>query len=56
MVDFTMHSGKLQQIGFKDPHLHDVAADSYHRYKEDVQAAVKLKVRPEIRRRPGENS
>lgn len=34
-------------MGYADgaAHLHDVAADSYHRFQEDVDMAAKLKVR-----------
>ncbi|XP_034237899.1 myrosinase 1-like [Thrips palmi] len=41
-VDHLLHSGKLAAFGLNDSHPHDVAADSYHRYKEDVQAAASL--------------
>ena len=44
-IDHTFHYGNLTHLGFDDPHATDVAADSYHRYKEDVAAAAELKVR-----------
>lgn len=43
-ADYVLHLGKLSAFGYGDPHDHDVAADSYHRYKEDIAAAVQLKV------------
>ncbi|XP_026276466.1 myrosinase 1-like [Frankliniella occidentalis] len=44
MVDYLLHSGKLGPDGFSAPHLHDRGADSYHRYKDDVAMAAKLKL------------
>ncbi|KAE8738498.1 hypothetical protein FOCC_FOCC016022 [Frankliniella occidentalis] len=42
-LDHVLHTGKLTSQGFPaDPHLHDVVADSYHRYKEDVKMAKAL--------------
>ncbi|KAE8738497.1 hypothetical protein FOCC_FOCC016021 [Frankliniella occidentalis] len=39
-LDHVLHTGKLTSQGFPaDPHLHDVVADSYHRYKDDVKMA-----------------
>ncbi|KAE8738496.1 hypothetical protein FOCC_FOCC016020 [Frankliniella occidentalis] len=35
--DHLLHTGKLASLGYPDPNLHDVAADSYHRYKDDLQ-------------------
>lgn len=42
-ADHLLHTGKLTKMGFSnDSHQHDTAADSYHRYKEDVHAAAAL--------------
>ncbi|KAK3925415.1 Vicianin hydrolase [Frankliniella fusca] len=41
-ADHLMHLGRLGPFQHGDPHLHDVAADSYHRYKEDVAMAKEL--------------
>ncbi|XP_034249356.1 myrosinase 1-like [Thrips palmi] len=42
-ADHLLHIGKLSAFGFgNDSREHDVAADSYHRYKEDVRAAAQL--------------
>lgn len=43
-VDHALHSGKLGVLGYADSHLQDKAADSYHRFKEDVKAASELKL------------
>ncbi|XP_026277116.1 myrosinase 1 [Frankliniella occidentalis] len=40
--DHLLHTGKLAHLGFQDPHQHDVAADSYHRYMDDVKMAKAL--------------
>ncbi|XP_052130851.1 uncharacterized protein LOC113205641 isoform X2 [Frankliniella occidentalis] len=40
--DHLLHTGKLASLGYPDPNLHDVAADSYHRYKDDVKMAKAL--------------
>ncbi|XP_034250034.1 myrosinase 1-like isoform X2 [Thrips palmi] len=40
-ADRVLHSGKMAGAGFGSD-THDVAADSYRRYKEDVQAAADL--------------
>lgn len=42
-ADYVLHLGKLGPLGFSNPHEHDVAADSYNRYKEDIAMAAKLK-------------
>lgn len=42
-ADHVIHSGKLVDFP-RDIHAHDVGANSYHRYKEDVAMAAKLKV------------
>ncbi|KAE8747129.1 hypothetical protein FOCC_FOCC006127, partial [Frankliniella occidentalis] len=52
MVDYLLHSGKLGPDGFSAPHLHDRGADSYHRYKDDVAMAAKLKVSTLATRKP----
>lgn len=44
MVDFGIHSENLGPMGFTEYHLHDRGADSYHRFREDVESAAKLKV------------
>ncbi|KAK3907573.1 Cyanidin 3-O-glucoside 7-O-glucosyltransferase (acyl-glucose) [Frankliniella fusca] len=43
-LDYLFHLGKLSSMGVTDPHAHDVAADSYHKYKEDISLAAALKV------------
>ncbi|KAE8746830.1 hypothetical protein FOCC_FOCC006468, partial [Frankliniella occidentalis] len=43
-MDHLFHLGRLSPMGATDPHAHDVAADSYHRYKEDIKMAAALKV------------
>ncbi|KAE8740869.1 hypothetical protein FOCC_FOCC013615 [Frankliniella occidentalis] len=43
-LDHLFHLGRLSLMGATDPHAHDVAADSYHRYKEDIKMAAALKV------------
>ncbi|XP_034247964.1 myrosinase 1-like [Thrips palmi] len=44
MVDFAIHSGRLGPMGFNHTNLHDRAADSYHRFQEDVKVAADLKL------------
>ncbi|XP_052123557.1 uncharacterized protein LOC113214837 [Frankliniella occidentalis] len=43
-MDHLFHLGRLSPMGATDPHAHDVAADSYHRYKEDIKMAAALKL------------
>ncbi|XP_034234308.1 cyanidin 3-O-glucoside 7-O-glucosyltransferase (acyl-glucose)-like isoform X2 [Thrips palmi] len=44
-ADHVVHTGKLSAMGYGDPHLHDVAADSYRRYQEDIDKAAELKLK-----------
>ncbi|KAK3913500.1 hypothetical protein KUF71_022957, partial [Frankliniella fusca] len=44
-LDYLVHLDKLSSLGVLDPHSIDIAADSYHRYKEDVQMAARLKLK-----------
>ncbi|KAE8743384.1 hypothetical protein FOCC_FOCC011037 [Frankliniella occidentalis] len=41
-ADHVLHLGKL---GMKNPHAHDVAADSYHKFREDIRMAALLKLK-----------
>ncbi|XP_034252323.1 cyanidin 3-O-glucoside 7-O-glucosyltransferase (acyl-glucose)-like isoform X2 [Thrips palmi] len=41
--DVAFHSGNLIPLGYAT-NLHDKAADSYHRFREDLDAAVQMKV------------
>ncbi|KAE8742179.1 hypothetical protein FOCC_FOCC012265 [Frankliniella occidentalis] len=43
MVDHVLHTGRLGKLGFKNTNDSDTAADSYHRYKEDIAIAKQLK-------------
>ncbi|XP_034235670.1 avenacosidase 1-like [Thrips palmi] len=43
-ADHVLHLGRLSSMGFGDPHGHDVAANSYYRYKEDIAMAKELKL------------
>lgn len=42
-ADHLLHEGKLFPGG--PQHAHDRAADSYHRYKDDIAMAAQLKVK-----------
>ncbi|KAK3922686.1 Beta-glucosidase 3, partial [Frankliniella fusca] len=44
VLDYILHTGRLESAGFQAAHEHDRGADSYHRYKEDVAKAAELKV------------
>ena len=44
VTDHLLHNYNLSMLGFKDQHQHDIAADSYHLYKTDIEMAAKLKV------------
>ncbi|XP_026276465.1 uncharacterized protein LOC113205169 isoform X2 [Frankliniella occidentalis] len=44
LIDYVFHTGKLESHGFQAAHTHDGGADSYHRYKDDVAMAAKLKL------------
>ncbi|XP_034252324.1 putative beta-glucosidase 6 isoform X3 [Thrips palmi] len=41
--DVAFHSGNLIPLGYAT-NLHDKAADSYHRFREDLDAAVQMKL------------
>ncbi|XP_034256691.1 putative beta-glucosidase 6 [Thrips palmi] len=44
-ADHLFRTGNLTSMGVTDPHLQDRAADSYHRYKEDIRMAAELKLK-----------
>ncbi|KAK3910776.1 Myrosinase 1, partial [Frankliniella fusca] len=43
MVDHVLHTGRLGSLGYKNANDSDNAADSYHRYREDIAIAARLK-------------
>ncbi|KAE8747060.1 hypothetical protein FOCC_FOCC006198, partial [Frankliniella occidentalis] len=42
MVDHVLHTGRLGTLGYKNANDSDNAADSYHRFKEDIAIAKQL--------------
>ncbi|XP_026287983.2 myrosinase 1 [Frankliniella occidentalis] len=44
MVDHVLHTGRLGTLGYKNANDSDNAADSYHRFKEDIAIAKQLKL------------
>ncbi|XP_026290776.1 myrosinase 1-like [Frankliniella occidentalis] len=44
-VDYLIHQDRLSSLGLTNPHGTDIAANSYHRFKEDVKMAARLKLK-----------